>query len=138
MTDSLKLSKAALEARLVAIASPLPTQWENVVFVPPVDGSAFQHVDIMPAAPDNPTLGDGFYRELGLMQITLSYPIGGGSGAAYSKAEAIRAWFPRGLSLTSGGITVHIQRTPAIGPKLPSVDRFVLPISVRWYADVFV
>jgi len=135
---SLKSIKAALEARLVAIASPLPTQWENVVFTPPTDGSPYQHVDILPASPDNPTLGDGFYRELGLMQITLSYPIGGGSGAVYSKAEAIRAWFPRGLSLTSGGITVQIPRTPAIGPKLPSPDRFVLPISVRYYADVFV
>ena len=134
---SLKSIKAALEARLVAIASPLPTQWENVVFTPPTDGSPYQHVDILPASPDNPTLGDGFYRELGLMQITLSYPIGGGSGAVYSKAEAIRAWFPRGLSLTSGGITVQIPRTPAIGPKLPSPDRFVLPISVRYYADVF-
>ena len=136
--SSLKSIKAALEARLVAIASPLPTQWENVVFTPPTDGLPYQHVDILPASPDNPTLGDGFYRELGLMQITLSYPIGGGSGAVYSKAEAIRAWFPRGLSLTSGGITVQIPRTPAIGPKLPSPDRFVLPISVRYYADVFV
>ena len=135
---SLKLVKAALEARLVAIASPLPTAWENVVFTPPTDGTAYQAADLLPAAPDNPTLGDGFYRELGLMQITLSYPIGGGSGAVYSKAEAIRAWFPRGLSLTSGGITVHITRTPAIGPKLPSLDRFVLPVSVRWYTDVFV
>jgi len=134
---SLKSIKAALEARLVAIASPLSTQWENVVYTPPTDGSPYQHVDLMPAPPDNPTLGDGFYRELGLMQITLSYPIGGGSGAIYAKAEAIRDWFPRGLTLTSGGITVHIQRTPAIGPKLPSTDRFVLPVSVRWYADVF-
>ena len=137
MADSLKLAKAALEARVVAIASPLPTRWENVVFVPPTDGSAFQHVDIISAPPDNPTLGDGFYRELGLMQVTLSYPLGNGSGACYAKAEAIRAWFPRGLTLTSGGITVHIQRTPAIGPKLPSTDRFVLPVTVRWCADVF-
>jgi hypothetical protein len=134
---SLKSIKAALEARLVAIASPLPTQWENVVFVPPTDGSAYQAADLLPASPDNPTLGDGFYREIGLLQVTLLYPLNGGSGTAYAKAEAIRDWFPRGLSLSSGGITVKIQRTPAIGPKRIAEDRFILPISVRYYADVF-
>ena len=134
---SLKSIKAALEARLVAISSPLPTSWENVVFVPPVDGAAYQSVDLLPARPDNPTLGDGFYREIGLLQVTLSYPLNGGSGAAYAKAEAIRDWFPRGLSLTSGGITVKISRTPAIGPKRINQDRFAIPISITYHADVF-
>jgi Bacteriophage related domain of unknown function len=134
---SLKSIKAALEARLVAIASPLPTQWENVVFTPPADGSAYQAADLLPASPDNPTLGDGFYRELGLFQVMLSYPLNGGSGPVYAKAEAIRDWFPRGLSLTSGGITVKVERTPAIGPKRVVQDRFTLPITVRYYADVF-
>ena len=135
---SLKAIKAAIEARLVAIASPLPTQWENVVFVPPTDGSAYQVADILPATPDNPTLGDKFYREIGLLQVTLLYPLNGGSGPVYAKAEAIRDWFPRGLSLSSGGITVNIPRTPAIGPKRIAEDRFALPISIRYYADVFV
>ena len=134
---SLKSIKAALEARLVAIASPLPTQWENVVFAPPTDGGAYQAADLLPASPDNPTLGDGFYREQGLLQVTLSYPLNGGSGPAYAKAETIRDWFPRGLTVSSGGITVRIDRTPAIGPKRVVQDRFTLPISVRYYADVF-
>ena len=134
---SLKLVKAALEARLVAIASPLPTAWENVVFTPPTDGTAYQAADLLPAAPDNPTMGDGFYREQGLFQITLSYPLNGGSGPVYTKAEAIRDWFPRGMSLSSGGVTVKIPRTATIGPKRIVQDRFNLPITVPYYSDVF-
>lgn len=134
--SALKSIKAALEARLVAIASPLPTQWENVSFTPPIDGSAFQRADILPAAPENPTLGALFYRDVGIFQITLMYPLNGGSGAVYTRAGAIQDWFPRGLSLTSGSATVRIVRTPTIGPKQIAQDRFVLPISVRYTADV--
>ena len=134
---SLKSVKAALEARVVAIASPLPTRWENVVFTPPLDGAAYQNVDLLPATPANPTLGDGMYREQGVLQVVLSYPINGGSGPAYNKAEAVRDWFPRGLTLSSGGVTVVIGQTPAIGPKRDAADRFVVPVSVRWYANVF-
>lgn len=134
---SLKAIKAALEGRLVAIANPLPTQWENKAFIPPADGSEYQIADLLPAEPDNPSLGDGFYRERGLLQVTLCYPLGGGSGPVYAKAEAIRDWFPRGLSLSGTGVVVRIHRTPSIGPKLQSPDRFVLPISVRYFADVF-
>ena len=134
---SIKQIKAAMESRLLAIASPLPTQWENVLFSPPADGSEYQKVDMLPAAPANPTLGDGFFRELGLMQVLLSYPINKGSGAVYAKAEAIRDWFPRGLSLSSGGITVLIDRTPTVGPGRVANDRFLMPISIRYFANIF-
>lgn len=138
MAANLKSIKAALEARLLGITSPLPTAWENVVFTPPVDGGPYQVVTMLPATPENPTMGDGFYREVGLIQISLSYPVNGGSGPVYTKAEAIRDWFYRGLSLASGGITVIIARTPAVGPGRPVEDRYVMPISIRYFANIFV
>ena len=134
---SLKTIKAILETKLLAISSPLPTQWENVRFEPPV--GPYQVADIIPANPDNPTLGGAHYRQRGILQVTLLYPlIVTGSGPAYAKADSVRDWFPQGLSLQSGGITVKIEFTPAIGPKRVSGDRFVLPVSVRWFADIFV
>mgnify|MGYP002145437009 CR=1 FL=1 len=134
---SLKLTKAALEARLVALANALPTKWENVPFSPPADGAAWQRCDFMPAVPDNPTLGDGFYREHGIMQVTLSYPLGGGSGPAYTRAEALRVQFKKGSSFASGAVTVHVDRAPAIGPGREVEDRFVMPVSVTYRADIF-
>ena len=133
---SLKSIKAALEARLVAIASPLPTEWENVTFTPPATG-AYQAADLLPASPENPTLGATHHREIGIFQIMLLYPLAGGSGPAYAKAVAIQAWFPRGLSLSGDGITVRIPRTPTIGPKRINGDRFCVPVSVRYEADIF-
>lgn len=129
--------KAALEQALKTGTTPFPLGWENVAFTPPVDGSAFAVATLLPATPDNPTMGDGFYREVGLLQVTLSYPVGNGSGKAYAKADEIRALFPRGSSCTSGGITVRITRTPVVGPGLPQSDRFVLPVRITYSADIF-
>ena len=132
--DSLKFIKSALETRLKAMPNGLATAWENVSFDPPAE--AYQRADMLPAAPENPTLGDGFYRERGLFQITLFYPLDGGGGVVYAMAEAVRSWFPRGLSLVSGGVTVRIPSTGAIGPHFRENDRFALPVRIRYFADI--
>lgn len=126
--------RAALESRLNAIASPLPTQWENAEFDPP-DG-AYQRVDMLPGKPENPSIGGSHYRETGLFQVMLLYPIGVGSGAAVAKAEAIRTWFPRGATYVSGGVTVYIGGTAAIGPGRVDNDRYVLPVTIPYFANI--
>lgn len=137
--SSLMKIKTALETRLKAIASLLPTQWENSAFTPPVD-SAYQTVHLLPAEPVNPSIlgvaGSEMYREMGIMQVTLVYPARGGAGTALSKAEAIRDWFPRGASYSYGGITAVISRTPRIGPAMVQDDRYVLPISIPYFANI--
>lgn len=134
---SIQNVKIALET---ALKTAFPTEkinWENVAFNPPADGSMYMVVNLLPATPENPTMGDGFFREVGLMQITLSYPIDGGSGKAYAKAEEIRALFPRGSTCANGGITTMIARTPTIGPGSVQKDRFILPIRIQYFSNVF-
>ena len=132
---SIKQIKAALETHLKAMPNGLTTAWENVSFDPPA--GPYQRADLLPAAPENPTLGDGMFREIGVFQVTLFYDLDGGGGVVYAMAEAVRDWFPRGLSLTSGGIQVTISRTGEIGPKFRDNDRFVLPVRLRYFANIF-
>jgi hypothetical protein len=127
---------AALEVRLAAMPGVLPTVWENTEANPPT--TAFQQVNFLPGAPDNPAVGSGMYRELGLMQVTLLYPINSGSGAAYQMAETIRNWFPRASSYSSGGFTAIIERTAAIGPGSVQSERFVLPVSIYYFSNIVI
>lgn len=137
--SSLTKVKAALETRLKAMSTLLPTQWENTAFTPPNSG-AWQSVNFLPAEPENPSIlgvaGSEMYRENGFMQVTLSYPAQGGAGSALTKAEAIRDWFPRGGSYSFGGLTVVVRRTPRIGPAMVQGDRYVLPVSIPYFANV--
>lgn len=132
---SLLAIKAALETRLKAIASPLATHWENAPFTPP-DKNAWQQVSFLPVAPENPTFGDSFHRLRGIMQVTLYYPLGGGAGTVIAKAESIKAWFPRGSSHVANGVTTTIERTPEIGVARIVNDRYAVPVSIRYYANI--
>lgn len=129
--------KIALETALKAGIGSMQVGWENAEFEPPTDGSAFVMANMLPANPENPTMGDAFHREIGLFQVTLSYPLGSGAGKTFAKAEVVRALFPRGTTFTAGGVTTTIARTPAIGPGMKQGDRYVLPVRIPYFANVF-
>lgn len=136
MSSSVVDLRAALEKRLLAMTGVLATQWENTIIKP--DGATpYQMVFFLPAEPSNPEMNGTFFQENGFMQITLRYPTANGPGAgdAVAMAQAIRDWFPRGLSLTHGGVTVQINRTPAIGPGAVEGDRYSLPVKIRYFAN---
>jgi len=125
----------ALEVRLNAIASPLATAWENVEFSP-VGGVEYQKVDILFAEPENPTFGSGFNRQRGFMQVQLRFPLNTGRQAALARAEAIKNWFPRGLSLTDSGVTTVIEKTPEIAKGGNVEDRYVINVKIRFFANL--
>ena len=133
---SIAALKIALESAIKTNLGTFPIAWENMSFIPPTDGGAFASVFILPATPANPTFGSSFHREVGLIQVTLNYPIDGGSGKVYVKAETVRDSFKRGTTFTSGGITVHVQGTPAIGPGIVQGNRYTLPIRINYFANV--
>ena len=126
--------RAALETKLNGITPALATEWENVPYTP-VAGTAYQKTFLLTATPSNPTMGDGFYREQGIFQITLMYPIQTGSATIAARAELIRTAFKRGTSMISGAVTVKIESTPEISPGRVDGDRFAVPVKIRWFAD---
>ena len=126
--------RAALETKLKAITPALATEWENVPYTP-ISGTAYQKTFLLPATPGNPTMGDGFYREQGIFQITLMYPLQTGTKAAADRAELIRTAFKRGTSMVSGTMTVKVEATPEVSPGRVDGDRWSVPVKVRWFAD---
>ena len=128
--------RAALETRLNAISPSLATAWESVPYTP-VTGTPFQQVNLLLNEAENPTLGDGMYRVTGFLQVLLCYPPGTGPKAASARAELIRNQFQRGLGLSSGGTDVLIDRTPTIAPAIIDGDRYRIPVTVYFSADIF-
>jgi hypothetical protein len=113
----------------------LPTSWENVPYTP-VAGTAYQQAWLLPATPDNPTLGTEHYREQGIFQISLMYPLQAGTATAAARAQLIRTTFKRGTSMVSGTVTVRIATTPEISPGRVDGDRFSIPVKIRFFADI--
>lgn len=126
--------RAALEQRLAAMSPALATAYENAPFTP-VNGTPFQRVWLLPATPDNQEFGPN-YQEIGIMQIDLNYPLTVGPSAAAARAQLIRTQFSRGTSVTSGGVTTTMDRTPEIGPGFPDKDRYVLPVRIRFFSNI--
>lgn len=127
----------ALEAKLAAMTPAIATAWENVEFSP-TGGVEYQKVDILFAEPENPTYGNDFYRQRGLMQVQLRYPINVGRASALARAEAIANWFARGVSLFDSGVITTIEKTPEVSKGGNIDDRYVINVRIRFYANLLV
>lgn len=134
---SLVSIRTALLRQLSSISPTLPTAWENSKFEP-VSGSAWQRVDILPAPPENTSIGTvNVVYESGIFQVLCKYPLNNGPNDATRRAELIKTSFPRGLSLTCDGVTLHIEKTPEIAPALPPSDGwYTIPVSIPYYAHI--
>jgi hypothetical protein len=128
--------RTALETKLNALTPTLATAWESVPFTPIV-GTAYQQVNLMIADTLNPTLGGTHYRIKGFMQVLLCYPPNAGAKTAATRADLLVNHFKRGTSLTSGGITVIIDKTPSIAPALIDGERYKIPVSIYFSADIY-
>lgn len=134
MTDEAKI-RAALESRLSAMAGVITTAWENEDFTPPVDGAAYQMVRLMRAQPESPTI-DTFRRHVGFLQVTICFPQSTGPGDAEDYAGTLAAWFPKRLSLTSGGVVVTIEGTPYVMPGFDDDERYVVPVRIPYFSNI--
>lgn len=128
--------KKILEDYLAAMTPAIETAYANGNHTPTVN-VAFQRVHLLPSNPDNPSLGAKLYRDRGVFHIALCYPLGQGTGDADARAFAVQQHFQRG-SLTADGITVSIPNTPAIGSGFQDKDRWVVPVSVPYGANIFI
>ena len=128
--------RTALETKLNALTPTLATAWENVPFTPVV-GTAYQQVNLMIADTLNPTLGGTHYRIKGFMQVLLCYPPNAGAKTASTRADLLVNHFKRGTSLTSGGVTVIIDKTPSIAPALIDGVLYKIPVSIYFSADIY-
>lgn len=124
-----------LELRFNSLSPTLDTAFENVPYTPK-QGTPWQRLNMLPSETDNPTFGDTFMRESGIFQVTLFYPVNAGSSAAQTRAELIRSWFARGLTMTESGIRVLVDKSPSVGPAAVVEGWHILPVSIPYIADV--
>lgn len=127
--------RAALEAKLNAMTPALATVWQNVSYTP-ITGTPYQACFLLPATPSNLTLGDGFYREQGIFQISLFYPLLEGAQDAEARAQLIRTAFKRGTAMISGSVSVLVDTTPEIGQGRADDDRWHVPVKIRFSAGI--
>ena len=132
---SITAVRAALETKLATITPAVVTVWENVPYSPVV-GVPYQAAYLLPATPENPTMGDAYYMEQGIFQVSLFYSLSAGAGAAAARAELIRTAFKRGTSMVSGTVTVRIARTPEIGQGRVDGDRWHIPVKIQYFAGI--
>lgn len=127
--------RAALEEALAGIDPAFPTAYENTPYTP-VDGVPYQRAYLILATPDNPTLGGSFYREVGVFQVNLYYPLQSGTVTASTKADAIRNTFKRGNSFVKDDHIIAIEKTPEIPQGVVEADRWMQSIKIRFYANL--
>lgn len=133
---SLTNIRSALESAVDGMLPAIQTAHEGESFAPSI-GTPYAEIFLMVATPSNPTMGDGFYQEIGVLQVTLHYPAGEGTAAAMTRAQAIRDLFRRGATFSYGGTIVQIDKTPAIGVAEGDESFIAVVVRASWHADIY-
>lgn len=128
---SILLIQSALEKKLAAIASPLPTAFENVIFTPAA-GQPYQKVFLLLNTPVDHALSADMVERRGIFQVTLMFPLGSGRGAAQTRAQALAEHFQPVQTLTEGAAQVTLASTVQIGSGMVDGDRWAVPVKVLW------
>lgn len=127
--------KKAFEKKLAQMTPAISTAYESVSFTPVTD-VAYQRVQLVPRRPENPTMGDSYYREVGEFQIFLVYPSNKGSAEVLARAELVQQHFARGTTLVEGSTQVIIPSTPQISGSAIMSDRILVPVIVQYSVGV--
>lgn len=135
MTPLIDTKKAA-ERYLSTMTPSIPIAYEGVSFTPPV-GQMYLRCQLVIGPPDDPTVGDKYYRERVTFQVFVCDVTNKGTGTALAKAEAIRTRFDKGLTLIEGTTRVHVTRTPQISGTILTDDRLVVPVFIELWAEVY-
>jgi hypothetical protein len=127
--------RLALQNHLESLGA-FSTAYEGVSFTP-TNNVPYQRLNLLRAEVDNTALGSAYYREVGIFQVTLFYPLNQGSNPIETRAELIRNHFKRGTGLTNGGRVVRITRTPNVKQIIRDDDRLLLVIDIPYQSEVF-
>lgn len=125
--------REALETALAGITPALSTAFENASFLP-VLGTAYQRAWLLFAKPDNLVMGRG-WRELGIFQVDLCYPLDNGSVDAAARAQLLVDTFYKGATFSSCGISVVVEKTPEVRRGRNEGTCYVVPVRIRFFVN---
>jgi hypothetical protein len=125
------LIRQAFETRLKtwADAQGLGVAWENMVYTP-TEGEEYVHAFLLPARTKSLFLDGSGRNYVGLFQVNLSMPLGGGAGTAEAMVKSLDEAFA--TSFTQGTIRVSLLSPMSAASALPVPDRYVVPVSAEY------
>lgn len=128
-------TKRAIERRLQASFPSLKIAFEGVNFKPPAN-ELYLICNFKVNKPTDPTLGREYYRESITANIFVCDVLNKGTSNAFAKAEEIRGYFDKGLTLTESSTVIHILSTPQISGSTVTNDRVVVPLMITCTVEV--
>lgn len=124
---------AALSGRLNTLTGETPVAWENLDYTP-TDGVMFLRETLLPSSTLQTSFGNvGYDEHLGVYQIDVFAPKGGGKGAAIAKADSVADHFKRGTTLTYNSADVRI-RTVSRAVFGYDENWLILSITIEYFA----
>lgn len=129
-------TKIAVEDRLKLQFPSTKIAWEGVSFKPPAN-QMYLHTQLVILTPDEPTIGDRYYRERIQFQVFVCDVLNKGTANALTVAEQIRALFDKGTTLVQNTSTIHIVSTPRIDSPTVTEDRLVVPVIIELWTEVY-
>lgn len=126
-------TKKAAEQRLATLG--IPTAYENAEFTP-VASQEYIRVQFVIQSPDDPVLGDRYYRENIQLQVFVCGLLNKGTASAITTAESIRALFAKGWSTQEGIYRISNFSTPKISGTAKTSDRLVVPLLIDLITEV--
>ena len=126
-------TKRALERRLSTLG--YPTAYESSNFTAP--DTLYLRTQFVINTPDDPVIGDRYYRERIIFQVFVADQLNKGTAGAITVAEQIRSLFDKGLVLNEGTTSIYVLGTPRIAGSLVTTERLVVPVSIEVLAEVF-
>jgi Bacteriophage related domain of unknown function len=134
MPNPLTSTKKAVELRLATLG--LPIAYENVEYKP-VAGQKYVICQFVPRNPDDPTIGDTYYRERTELQLFVCDALNIGTAGALNTAQSIRDLFPKGWYVSQDGYKVYTFNTAQIKGAVKTNDRLVVPVIIDLVTEVY-
>ncbi len=129
-------TKKAAEKRLKMLLPTAKIAWEGVAFTPP-NNEIYYRTQFVIQDPEDPVIGDKYYREIMSFQVFVCDVLNKGTTNAFTKAEEIRASFYKGLTLSEGATSIYVLSTPRVAGSIPAEDRLVVPVLIELVAEVY-
>jgi len=128
-------AQTAIRTRLAALTPALPTALEGIPFTAPT--GMYQRLQFVITPPTDPTFGTYFHRENIQVQIFVADKLDVGTAGAITRAQVLRDWFHKGLTLTESGVRMHVLSTPQIAGATVASDRIIVPVLIPLTVEVY-
>lgn len=116
--------------------------WPNATFRPPQTSTVpskplpYLRVFHIPSAVDQISLGDsGINRYVGLLQISVMWPLNVSASPAIEAAGQIAKHFKRGTVIANSGLHIRVSRPPAVARLIQEDTMIQVPVTVSWLCD---